>query len=90
MDANELPDGELNVWLKRETRTKPSGMLTWNASAEKDEPARKGEDGSVKTSEEQGDRVITESKGRSASQSMEWPKVRPKAFFLPHLLFFLP
>lgn len=64
MDANELTDGELNVWLRRETRTKPSGMLTWNASAEKDEPASKGEDGSVKISGKQGDRVITERKER--------------------------
>lgn len=63
MDANELTDGELNVWLRRETRTKPSGMLTWNASAEKDEPASKGEV-SVKISGKQGDRVITERKER--------------------------
>jgi len=62
MDANELTDGELTVWLRRDTRTKPSGMLTRNASAEKDELARKGEGGSVKISREQGDRVITERK----------------------------
>ena len=64
MDANELTDGELAAWLRRETRTKPSGMLARNASAEKDEPARKGEGGSVKISREQGDCVIIERKER--------------------------